>query len=180
MIFPNVVGAHFQAELEPYGLKAPSAFCPEGAVPSAFKAAFYANSGGAIAYSYFGYLTYTSRAVWGAGVTSTNSPRSPRTTRDEFDQYYSPSVLFSDVNRYTTTTPTAAGSPIHTNHHEPNGPRTRYLSTAGFYYELSYSRGINNGYLDGHVEWITQQRLNLNRSFYSGAGTTNYSFHWPK
>lgn len=160
-LYPNIVGLAFRSPLEQYGLNKASNFCPEGAVPTEQQAAFYAVFGGAMGYAYYAYLS-----------NGTPGPRSPRTLNDARDNANRPSLLFSDVSRYFST-----GVPVHTNHPDPSQPINVLDTGLGWNLHVAQSRGINNGYLDGHVEWIAFNRLDLAVYYIT---PYDHSYHWKR
>ncbi len=159
---PNVVGAAFRGQIEPYGLKETSNFCPEGAVRPQDQSQCYPMYGGSMGYMYYAYL------VGSAG------PRTPQKINDTQDQNGRPSLLFADINRMWSPT-----DPLHTNHRNPSKPVT-VIPTEFLWLQLycGIPRGLNNAYLDGHVEWIRFEQLDQAVYFQSIYG--DYSYHWPK
>jgi len=161
-ISPNIVGSGFRSRVDGYGLKQVSGFCPEGVISKDRQAQVYSAWGGTMGYSYYAYLI------------NPPQPRSPRTTLDDQDQAGRQSLLFGDVHRYG-----AGLIPIHTNHPTPGRRIYAYSSGLGWDLLCSISRGINNAYIDGHVEWIEFSQLNT--AIYSqAAGDGSASYHWKK
>jgi len=158
---PNCGGSAFRPLLEGYGLKQTSSFCPEGAVRPEAQTSVYSIYGGCMGYAYFGYLP-------GVG------PRMPQKLTDTHDQAGRPSLLFADINRMWSP-----ADPLHTNHRTPSKPVYAIPTEFGWLIlDCGIPRGVNNAYIDGHVEWLPFERWDLNT--YWQSTYADFNFHWAK
>lgn len=167
--FANVVGSRYLTEMKSYLPDSTTYYCPDGAIDKADKPLLLAVAGGTLEYAYYSDIKSTSSYTLSQAAGT--MPTVPNRLTDDLDGFGNMSMIYSDVNRWS---PAFGATPIHTNH------PTRYNfdnpGSGGYTYHNGYPAGLNNGFIDGHSEWLKTRDLNLNRYFQAQGGSRNY--HW--
>jgi len=157
----NIVGTTFRTRLAQYWLEAPSAFCPEAGRTKEVEEFLYTANGGELGYAYYG-----------APLNGTGQTR-PAKAHQATDETGRPFFLYADVNRFFAT-----GEPLHNNHPDPAAPTTSWITVWGFPLYTARPRGLNSGYLDGHVEWNAYSAFDLTIYYQTSWG--DISYHWTR
>ena len=164
---------HTRALLEPYGLSTGMAFCADWYCEEDPVANYQSGGHAKWGYSYFPYHHCRGRAgadlLWGLWT--------PEKLTDDLIFWSSdPWVLIADIN---TGHNAAAWTPFrpwryrHGNHPDFSRPEGYDMYT-GVQRYLSY--GLNNCYVDGHVEWIDFDELDLDKWWVHSHW--KFNFHW--